>query len=101
MLQLLDGLGFDLPHALARDLEDAADFFERVGVTIAQPVTKANDLALAIGQRLEQALDLVLENAVVRGANRILAALVLNELAEAAVFAVADRAVEADRVTTD
>ena len=58
VLQLGDGFGFDLPHALAGDLEDAADFFQRVGVAVAQAVTQADDLPLAVGERLEQLFDL-------------------------------------------
>src|SRR5262245_42247337 len=57
VLQLADRLGFDLPHTLARDLEDAADLFERVRVAILQAVAKADDLALAPGERLQQAFD--------------------------------------------
>jgi hypothetical protein len=62
MLQLADGLGLDLPDALAGDLEDAADLFERVGVAVADAVAQLDDLALAVGQRLEHLLDLVLEH---------------------------------------
>src|SRR3954454_13540564 len=38
VLQLADRLGLHLPHALAGDLEDAADLFQRVGVAVADPV---------------------------------------------------------------
>ena len=41
--------GFNLSDALARDLEDAADLFERVAVAVAEPVTEPDDLALAVG----------------------------------------------------
>src|SRR2546423_13059859 len=58
VLKLAHGLGLDLPHALAGHLEDAAHLFERVRVAVAQAVAKADDLALAIGQRLQQRLDL-------------------------------------------
>src|SRR5207244_3390023 len=46
VLELADGLGFDLPHALAGDLEDAADLLERVGVAVADAVAELDDLAL-------------------------------------------------------
>ena len=64
MLQLLDRLGFDLPHALARDLEDAAHLFQGVGVAVAQAVAQADDLPLAVGERLEQAFDLLPQQAI-------------------------------------
>ncbi len=41
VLQLANGLGFDLADALAGDLEDAADLFQRVGVAVAQAVAQA------------------------------------------------------------
>ena len=65
MLQLADGFGFDLADAFAGHLEDAADFFERVGVAVAQAVTQADDFALAEGQRLQQLFDLLAQQAVV------------------------------------
>ena len=101
MLQLADGLGLDLADALAGDLEDPADLFERVGVAVADAVAQLDDLALAVGQRLEHLLDLVLEHLLRGGADRALGRLVLDEVAEVAVLALADRAVEADRVLAD
>src|SRR5262249_21219980 len=78
MLQLADGLGFNLTHALARYLEDSAHFFERIGVTVTDAVAQLDDLALAVGQRLENLLDLVLEH-FLRGAfDRIVSLLVFN-----------------------
>src|SRR3954447_3936185 len=62
VLQLADGLRLDLADALAGDLENPADLFERVGVAVAQAVAELDDLALAVGERLEHALDLVLEH---------------------------------------
>ncbi len=52
LLQLADGLGFDLPDALAGDREDLADFFERVGVAVGQAVAEPQDLALAVVELL-------------------------------------------------
>src|SRR5438552_785937 len=45
VLELADGLGLHLPHALARHLEDAADFLQRVGVAVADAVAQLDDLA--------------------------------------------------------
>src|SRR5688572_22164111 len=77
MLQLADGLGLDLADAFARDLEDAAHLFERVGVAIAQAIAQLDDLALAVGQGLEHVVDLVLEHFLGGGADRRFDAVVL------------------------
>src|SRR6266511_39067 len=62
VLQFSDGLGLDLPDALAGDLEDPSDLFEGIGVAIAQAVAELDDLALAVGQGLEDLVDLLLEH---------------------------------------
>ena len=54
--------------------------------------------ALAVGQGLEHLVDLLLEHLLGRGVDRALGGLVLDEVAEVAVLALADRAVERDRV---
>src|SRR5690606_40455786 len=91
----------DLADALAGDLEDLADLFEGVGVSVADAVAELDDLALAVGQRLEHGLDAVLEH-LARGAHdRALGLVVLDEVAEVRVLALADRAVERNRVAAD
>ena len=50
LLQLADGLRFDLPDAFAGDGENLADFFQRVGVAVGQAVAEADDFALAVAQ---------------------------------------------------
>ena len=57
VLQFPDRLGFDLAHSFARDLEDSADFFERIGVAVADAVAQLENLSLAIGQGLEHVVD--------------------------------------------
>src|ERR1043166_6783068 len=91
MLQLADCLPLDLPHPFARHLEDTAYLFERVGVTIPEAVAELDDLALAVGQRLEDVVDLVLEHLLGRGADGRFSPVVLDEVAEVAVLAFADR----------
>jgi hypothetical protein len=49
VLQFADGFGFDLSHALAGDFEDAAYFFERVGVGVADAVAEFDDFSFAVG----------------------------------------------------
>src|SRR5262245_61903413 len=101
VLQLPHGLRLDLADALACHLEDPADLFEGVRVAVAEAVAQLDDLALAVGQRLQYALDLVLEHFVPGSADRRLDAVVLDEVAEVAVLALADRPVQADRVPAD
>src|SRR5262245_1810444 len=60
MLQLPHRFRFNLPHAFARHLEDAAHFLERVRVPVAQTITQLDDLAFTIGQCLQHLFDLVL-----------------------------------------
>ncbi len=101
VLELADGLGLDLADALAGDFEDAADLFERVGVAVADAVTQLDNLALAVGERLEDDVDAVLEHFLRgRGDGRI-DLVVLDEIAEVAVLALADGPVEADGMLGD
>src|SRR5262245_12214270 len=82
VLQLADGFGLDLSHALARDLEDAANLFQRVGVAVLQAIAKTDDLALAPREGLEQAFDLLPQDALVGAVHRVVAGVVLDELAK-------------------
>ena len=102
VLQLAHGFGFDLPHAFAGDLENAADFFERVGVAIGQAVAQADDFAFA--DRSASSASPRSSAAAGRcwpSMHRAFGAGILDELAEAAVFAFADRPIEADRMPAD
>src|SRR3979409_721195 len=101
MLQLANRFGFDLANTLARHLENAPTFLEGVGVAVAEAVAQLDNLALAVGQRLQDLVDLVLEHLLRRGLNRRFGAVVFDEVAEVTVLAFADRTVEADRVPAD
>src|SRR5262249_59779984 len=59
MLELAYRLGFDLADAFAGHLEDAAHFFQRVRVAVAQAVPQFNDLALAVRQGFQHLVNLV------------------------------------------
>src|ERR1035438_6080190 len=61
VLQFFDGLGLDLSDPLPGNLENAAHFFEGVGIPISETVAQTNDLPLAIGERFEQGVDLFAE----------------------------------------
>ncbi len=53
MLEFSDGFGLDLSDPFSRDLEDAAHLLEGVGIAVTQPVAELDDLALAVGERLQ------------------------------------------------
>src|SRR5438128_593188 len=101
MLQLAHGLGFDLADALARNLENPADLFERVGIAVSQAVTQADDFALSVSKGLEQALDFVLEHGLRGRGYRAERAFILDEFTEAAILALTHRAVETHRMPPD
>src|SRR5262249_49182649 len=101
MLQLADGLGLDLPDALARDLEDPADLLQRVSVAVAQAVAELDDLTLPVRQGLEHLVDLVLEHLLGGRLHWRLGGVILDEIAEVAVLALANRPIKADRVPAD
>jgi len=101
VLQLAERLGLDLPHALASDLEDPPDLFERVSVAIAKAISQADNLPLAEGQRFEQPLDLLPQHAVRGRDDRAFRAGIFDEFAEAAILALAHRPIETDRVPAD
>ena len=50
VLQFANRLCLDLADALAGDLEDSADFLERVCVAVADAVTQFDNFAFAVGQ---------------------------------------------------
>src|SRR5579872_706074 len=65
-LQFENRLRFDLADSLSRDLEDSSRFLEGVAIPVSQTETEPDDLALAVGQRIEDDVDLVLEDSVQR-----------------------------------
>src|SRR5439155_18119906 len=83
------------------DLEHSTEFFKCVCVAVDQTVAKLDNLALAVSESLEDLLDLVLEHFLSGGADGRFGPVVLNEVAEIAIFAFTDRPVEADRMPAD
>src|SRR5438270_441421 len=98
VLEFADRLRLDLADPLSRHLEDSAHFLQRVGVAVSEAVAELDDLALAVRQRLQHVLDLVLEHLLRRGRHRRLGPVVLDEVAEVAVLALADRPIERNRM---
>src|SRR5689334_12545466 len=101
MLQLADGFGLNLPDTLASDLENAADLFEGVGVAVLEAIPQPNDLSLAPGECLQQVVDLLPQDALIGTVDRIVAGLVLEELAKARILTVTHRPVETHRMAAD
>ena len=62
MLQLPNGLRLHFSDTLARDLEDAIDLLECVGVSVADAIAELDQLAIMVGQRFEHLLDLLPED---------------------------------------
>ena len=101
VLQLPQRLGLDLADAFAGDAELLADFLQRVVGVHADAEAHAQHALLARGQAGEDAGDGFLEVGLDRGVDRDHRVLVLDEVAQVAVFLVADRGLEADRLLGD
>src|SRR5207245_8363209 len=85
----------DLAHTLAGQPQLPPDLLERLGIGIAvHPVPQLDDLALAVGQRVDGRADRLLREADVHFLGR-LGFLAGDQLAEARVPLAADRPVEA------
>src|ERR1700688_4330068 len=98
MLELSQRLGLDLGDAFARDGELLADLFQRVIGVHADTETHAQYALLARrerGQHARRRLAKIRLNGSVDRQNRVL---VFDEIAQMAVFLVADRRLEADRL---
>src|SRR5665213_1096257 len=98
MLELAEGLGFDLPDALAGDREVPADLLQRVVGLLADPEAHPQHLLLAGCQRCQH-LPRLLDQ--IDGDDRIGRrddALVLYEVAEVRVLFLAERRLQRDRL---
>ena len=93
-MQLAQGLAFDLADPLARNRKNLAHFRERVGVAVGKSVAKPDDLALPIVQRPQGLGDAALQRIAVDAVQRVVAALVGQEVAEIVLSLVAQRLVE-------
>ena len=89
-------LGLDLPDALARDAELLADFFERARVAVAEAEAQFQNFPLAFVQAAKHIAQFVLEQAEARHVERAFGGLVLDEIAEVRVLAVADGRLQRD-----
>src|SRR6266496_625746 len=101
MPKLRKGLALDLPDPLARYAELLADLLERPGVAVDESESELDDLLLALGQRMEHALELLLQQDEAGGVDGDDGVRVLDEVAELRVLFLADRRVEGDGLLRD
>src|SRR5580765_6995001 len=97
-LELLERVVLDLADALARHAEGPADLLERARLRAREPEAELDYLAVAVRQRGQSVLDVLAAQLDLRGVERRLGLLVLDEVAELGLFLLADRLLERDRV---
>src|SRR6266545_1003675 len=96
--ELAQRLGLDLPDALAGDGEVLADLLERVLAAVGQAEAQAQHLLLARRQRVEDLVGLLAQRQADDRLHRRHDLLVLDEIAEVAVFLLADRRLQRDQL---
>src|SRR5215468_9674666 len=94
--ELPQGLRLDLPDALARDVEGAADLLERVLGAVAHAEAHLEHLLLARRQRLQDAARLLLQVRHEHRVDRREHAAILDEVAQMRILLLADRGLERD-----
>src|SRR3954452_22840312 len=97
-LELLQRVVLDLPDPLARDVERAPDLLERSRPSAGEPEAHLDDLALALRQGRQRAMDVLLAEVLRGDLERRLGRLVLDEVAELGLVLLADRLLERDRL---
>src|SRR6185295_14520816 len=97
-LELLERVVLDLADALARHAEGSADLLERARLRAREPKAELDHLAVALRQRGERVLDVLTTELDLRGVERRLGLLVLDEVAQLGLLFLADRLLERDRV---
>src|SRR5919205_3276327 len=97
-LELLERVVLDLADPLARDVERAADLLERPRAPAGEAEAHLDDLALALRQRRQRAVDVLLAQVLRGDLERRLGRLVLHEVAELGLVLLADRLLERDRL---
>src|SRR3954469_12889046 len=97
-LELLHRVVLDLADPLASDVERAADLLERPRPAAGEAEAHLDDLALALRQRRQRAVDVLLAEVLRRDLERRLGRLVLDEVAELGLVLLADRLLERDRL---
>src|SRR5687768_8668908 len=96
--QLPQRLGFDLPDALAGDIEFLTDFLERVLALAADTEPQADDLLFFRRESLQDVRRLVPHVRVDNGIHRRAHPAVLDEVAERRLAVAANRRLERNRI---
>src|ERR671917_1436694 len=91
----VEGLHLDLPDALARDVELAADLLEGAGPVVLHPEAQLDDLALPLGKLVQRLAQVGLQQRLGDRVRRGDGAGVLEKVAELRGVVVADRGREA------
>ncbi len=98
MAELAQRLGFDLADAFAGHAEILAHFLERAGTPVYQAEAQPQHHFLPGGQRVEHAHQLLAQQRVRRGVGRGRRVVVGDEVAQVAVFLLAEMGVSEDKV---
>src|SRR5581483_2450358 len=101
MTELAQRLRLDLADALARDREVLTDLLERMLAAVRQSEAQPQDLLLARRERVQHLVGLLTEAEADDRVDRRHHLLVLDEIAEVAVFLLADRRLQRDRLLGD
>src|SRR5687768_8181417 len=86
MAELAQGLGFDLANALTGHPELATDLLECPAAAVLKSKSHREDGAFPLREREQHIIDLLLEHLAGGGIGRRQRLLILNEIAEVAVF---------------
>src|SRR3990172_1946896 len=99
--EVAERLRLDLADALAGDVELLADLLESPGAAVLQPKPELEHPPLTTGQRVEDRLDLLLEELMRGRLRRRERTPVLDEVAEVGVLLLADRRLQRHRLLGD
>ena len=86
MAQLADGALLDLAHAFAGDFQSTPDLFQRMVLVVDQTEAQLDDLALSLGEIVEDAIDFFAQQATVGGLDGARLMLILDDVAERVLF---------------
>src|SRR5262245_66617274 len=101
MAELAQRLRLDLADPLAGHVELLADLLEGPGTPVLEAESELEHAPLAAGQRVENALDLLLEELVRGRLCRGQRTPILDEVAEMRILLLTDRGLEGDRLLRD
>lgn len=93
-----EGLGFDLSDTLTGDLEALTDFLEGSGVPIEEAEAEGEDLLFTWGEGGEDIAEAFFEEGIGGHFARALSGFVFDEVTEVGIIAIADGALEGDRL---